>query len=87
VGISTIKKFTYAPRVAARGHPHPLPEVFLRITHISETIFSILTKLCPNVPCMILFQRNWIPVFKIYQCYAPSINLLALLVHKKIFKY
>jgi hypothetical protein len=30
---------------------------------------------------------NWIPVFKIYQCYVPSINLLALLVHKKIFKY
>jgi hypothetical protein len=38
------------------GHPHPLPKVFLRITHISETILSILTKLCPNVPCMILFQ-------------------------------
>jgi hypothetical protein len=30
---------------------------------------------------------NWIPVFKIYQCYVPNINLLALLVHKKIFKY
>jgi hypothetical protein len=31
---------------------------------------------------------NWIPVFKINQCYVPSINLLALLVHKKkIFKY
>ena len=30
---------------------------------------------------------NWIPVFKIYQCYVPSINLLALLVNKKtIFK-
>ena len=29
------------------GHPHPLPEVFLRITHISETILSILTKLFP----------------------------------------
>jgi hypothetical protein len=29
---------------------------------------------------------NWIPVFKIYQCYVPSINLLALLVHmKKMF--
>ena len=38
------------------GHPHPLPEVFLRITHISETILSILTKLCPNVPWVILFQ-------------------------------
>ena len=45
-----------AQRVAARDHPHPLPEVFLRITHISETILSILTKRCPNVPCMILFQ-------------------------------
>ena len=45
-----------APRVETRGHPHPLPEVFLRITHISETILSILTKLCPNVPWMILFQ-------------------------------
>jgi hypothetical protein len=45
-----------APRVEAWGHPHPLPEVFLRITHISETILSILTKLCPNVPWMILFQ-------------------------------
>ena len=44
------------PRVEALGHPHPLPKVFLRITHISETILSILTKLCPNVPCMILFQ-------------------------------
>jgi hypothetical protein len=43
-------------RVEARGHPHPLPEVFLRITHISETILSILTKLCPNVPWVILFQ-------------------------------
>jgi hypothetical protein len=30
---------------------------------------------------------NWIPVFKIYQCYVPNINLLALLVHRKIFKY
>ena len=39
-----------APRVEARGHPHPLPEVFLRITHITETSLSILTKLCPNVP-------------------------------------
>jgi hypothetical protein len=39
-----------------RGHPHPLPEVFLRITHISKTILSILTKLCPNVPWVILFQ-------------------------------
>ena len=31
-------------------------ESFLRITHISETILSILTKLCPNVPWVILFQ-------------------------------
>jgi hypothetical protein len=46
-----------APRVEARSHPHPLPEVFLRITHISETILSILTKLCLNVPWVILFQR------------------------------
>ena len=30
--------------------------IFLRITHISETILSILTKLCPNVPWVILFQ-------------------------------
>ena len=47
-----------APRVEARDHPHPLPEVFLRITHtcISETILSILAKLCPNVPWVILFQ-------------------------------
>jgi hypothetical protein len=45
-----------APRVETRGHPHPLPEFFLRITHISETILPILTKLCPNVPCVILFQ-------------------------------
>jgi hypothetical protein len=49
-------KYIWFPRVAARSHPHPLPKVFLRITHISETILSILTKLCPNVPCMILFQ-------------------------------
>jgi hypothetical protein len=33
-----------------------LSEVFLRITHISETILSILTKLCPNVPWVNLFQ-------------------------------
>ena len=46
-----------APRVEARGHPYPLPEVFLRIKHISETILSIFTKLCPNVPWVILFQR------------------------------
>jgi hypothetical protein len=45
-----------APRVEARGHPHLLPEVFLRITHISKTILSILTKLCSNVPLVILFQ-------------------------------
>ena len=45
-----------ASRVEARGQPHPLPEVFLRITHISKTILSILTKLCPNVPWVILFQ-------------------------------
>ena len=44
------------PKSWDRGHPHPLPEVFLRITHISETILSILTKLCPNVPWVILFQ-------------------------------
>jgi hypothetical protein len=30
-----------------------LPEVLLKITHISETILSILTKLCPNVPWVI----------------------------------
>jgi hypothetical protein len=46
-----------APRVEAQGHPHPLPEVFLRITHISETILSILTIPFPNVPWVILFQR------------------------------
>jgi hypothetical protein len=35
-----------------------------------------------------IIWSNWIPVFKIYQCYVPSINLLALLIHKKkIFKY
>ena len=34
-----------------------------------------------------IIWSNWIPVFKIYQWYVPSINLLALLVHKKIFKY
>jgi hypothetical protein len=45
-----------APRVETWGHPHPLPDVFLRITHVSETILSILTKLCPNVPWVILFQ-------------------------------
>ena len=44
------------PKSCGAGHPHPLPEVFLRITHISEIILSILTNLCPNVPCMILFQ-------------------------------
>jgi hypothetical protein len=34
-----------------------------------------------------MIWSTWIPVFKIYQCYVPSINLLALLVHKKkIFK-
>ena len=46
-----------SPRVEARGHPHPLPKVFLRITHISETILSILTKLFQNVPWVILFQN------------------------------
>ena len=45
-----------SPRVDTRGHHHPLPEFFLRITHISEIILSILTKLCPNVPWVILFQ-------------------------------
>jgi hypothetical protein len=32
----------------------------LRITHISETILSILTKLCPNVPWVILFQSYFL---------------------------
>ena len=44
------------PRAEARGHPHPLPEDFLRITHFYETILSILTILCPNFPWVILFQ-------------------------------
>jgi hypothetical protein len=35
-----------------------------------------------------IIWSNWIPFFKNYQCYVPSINLLAFLVHKKkIFKY
>ena len=36
--------------------PIPYRKFFLRITHISETILSILAKLCPNVPWVILFQ-------------------------------
>jgi hypothetical protein len=34
--------------------PIPYRKFFLKITHISETILSILTKLCPNVPWVIL---------------------------------
>ena len=45
-----------SPKIRDPGSSHTLPEVFLRITHISETILSILTKLCPNVPWVILFQ-------------------------------
>ena len=71
-----------APRVEARGHPHPLPEVFLRITHISETILSILTKLCPNVPWVILFQSYvryvWGPKK------GPIIKWLIILIFKKV---
>ena len=37
--------------------PIPYLKFILRITHISETILSILIKFCPNVPWMILFQR------------------------------
>ena len=41
----------------------------------------------PKLQVKIIWS-NWIPFFKIYKCYVPSINLLALLVHKKkIFKY
>ena len=36
--------------------PSTTGSFFLRITHISETILSILTKLCPNVPWVNLFQ-------------------------------
>ena len=38
-----------APRVEARGHPHPYRK-FVWELHISQTILSILTKLFPNVP-------------------------------------
>jgi hypothetical protein len=41
---------------ATRGEARCHPQVFLRITHISESILSILTKLCPNVSWVILFQ-------------------------------
>ena len=34
----------------------PTGSFFWRISHISEIILSILTKLCPNVPWVILFQ-------------------------------
>ena len=45
------------PKSWGPGHPQdPYQKFFLRITHISETILSILTKLCPNVPWVILFQ-------------------------------
>ena len=35
--------------------PIPYRKLFWEL-HISETILSILTKLCPNVPWVILFQ-------------------------------
>jgi hypothetical protein len=47
-----------AQRVEARGHPHPLPEVFLRITHISETILSILTKTFPNLLALLVHKKK-----------------------------
>ena len=50
--------------------PSPTGSFFLRITHISETILSILTKLCPNVLWVILFQSYvryvWGPIHHTY---------------------
>ena len=58
VEIPTPKPYIFMIRVNRKikcpkswDHPHLLPEVFWRITHISETILSILTKL--NVPWVI----------------------------------
>jgi hypothetical protein len=69
-----------ALRVEAQGHHHPLPEVVLRITHIAETILSILTKLCLNVPWMILFQSyvripTLMPVYAYKRHIGQNINL------------
>ena len=36
--------------------PIPYRKFFLRITHITETIWSILAKLCTNVLWVVLFQ-------------------------------
>ena len=65
--------------------PHPLPEVFLRITHISETILSILTKLCPNVPCMILFQSYVRYVWGPKKGPRGGLKWLIILIFKNLF--
>ena len=73
-----------APRVEARGHPHPLPEVFLRIIHISETILSILVKLCPHVPWMILFQSYVRYVWDPKKGTRGGLKWLIILIFKKV---
>jgi hypothetical protein len=45
--------------------PIPYLKFFLRITHFSETILSILTKLCPNVPWVILHVVSEKKIIKI----------------------
>jgi hypothetical protein len=84
--ISTIRK------VSATIQAYGLPEyASLLCLHWHQCWYTHDLSMSGNqlsVGNYMVVSYNWIPVFKIYQCYVPSINLLALLVHKKkIFKY
>jgi hypothetical protein len=61
--------------------------IFLFFFQISQKNRESIRDATAELQVKIIWS-NWIPVFKIYQCYVPSINIMALLVHKrKIFKY
>ena len=60
------------------------PGFFLRITHISETIMSILTKLCPNVPWVILFQSYVWYVWGPKKGPRGGLKLLIILIFKNL---
>jgi hypothetical protein len=64
--------------------PSPTRSFFLRIAHISETILSILTKLCPNVPWMILFQSYVRYVWGPKKGPRGGLKLLIILIFKNL---
>jgi hypothetical protein len=62
----------------------------IQLENEGEQVYSLVSYLFIKQDQMILTCNSAVAslMLSIYQCYVPSINLLALLVHKKkIFKY